>query len=254
MNSFLRPAVALVYSAVLAVSLTLAPPAHASPLTIVSTISGCYDCLSFDTPALIVNNTSGGALANAQLVLKGYQGANDGYSETVSLGNLAAGSTNFVWGSLPGVSNATVPHNLSADDYDDEFIGTSYIIPSSNCGNSGGCVSGGGPQWYALVGNFSLTFTATVSGGAFNGDSVFSVFSPTSNATGGFVSFEGLDTSGYSEQPCCDIHTGAITGDLANIALGTPPTTSVAEPGAFGVFGFGLLMLCWFVGMRRRIA
>jgi len=235
------------------VLLTHAPLAHATPTTIVSTISGCYDCLTFDTPALIINNTSGGTLTNAQLVLKGYQGDNNGISETVSLGTLAAGSTNFVWGSLPGVSNATTPYNLSAYDYDDEFIGTSYIIPSTNCGSTAGCVSGGGPQWYADVGNFSLTFTATVTGGTFDGQSVFSVFSPISNATGSFISFEGLDASGYSEQPCCDIHSGAITGDLANIALGTPPA-SVPEPAALGVFGFGLLLIGWFVGMRRRIA
>ncbi|MEO8809331.1 MAG: hypothetical protein ABI386_03695 [Rhodanobacter sp.] len=252
MKAFLSPAMALLYSAALGMLLTLAPQAHASPLTIVSTISGCYDCLQYDTPALIINNTSGGDLANAQLVLKGYQGANNGYSETVNLGNLSTGSTNLIWGSLPGVSSATVPHNLAAYDYDDEFIGTSYVIQDPTCGNSGGCVSGGGAQWYALVGNFNLTFTATVSGGMFDGQTVFSVFSPSSNATGGFVAFLGLDPSGYSEQPCCDIHTGAITGDLANIALGTPPITSVAEPADLGVFGFGLLLIWGFLGVRRR--
>ena len=253
MKAFFRPAMALIYSAVMGILLIHAPLAHASPVTLVSTISGCYDCLDFDTPGLVINNTSGGTLTNAQLVLKGYQGLNIGISETVSLGSLAAGSTNFVWGSLPGVSNATVPYNLSAYDYDDEFIGTSHIIPSTNCGSTAGCVSGGGPQWYADVGNFSLTFTATVSGGAFDSQSVFAVFSPASNATGGFISFEGLDPSGYSEQPCCDIHSGGLTGDLANITLGTPPA-SVPEPAALTVFGFGLLLIGAFVGMRRRIA
>ena len=252
MKVIVRTSMTLCYSAVIAILVTLAPLANATPTTVVSTISGCYDCLEFDTAALIINNTSGGTLTNAQLVLKGYQGDNNGYSETVSLGTLGAGSTNLVWGSLPGVSNATVPHNLSAYDYDDEFIGTSYIIPSSNCGNSAGCVSGGGTQWYALVGNFGLTFTAIISGGAFDGQSVFSVFSPTSNATGGFVSFLGLDPSGYSEQPCCDIHSGTITGDLANIALGTPPT-SVPEPATLGTFGFGLLLIGAFITMRRRL-
>lgn len=228
-----------------------AAAAHAT--TIVSTISGCYDCLSFDTPSIIINNTSGGTVTNAKLVLAGYQADNNGYSETVNLGNLSAGSTDFTWGSLPGVSSSTTPHNLSAYDYDDEFIGTSYIIPTTDCGSSSGCAPGGGPQWYAQVGNFGLTFTAIISGGAYNGQAIFSVFSPTSNATGSFVSFEGLDAAGFSEQPCCDVHSGSVTGTLANIYLGTPPS-SVPEPSALGIFGLGTLLIGVLTGLRRRIS
>ena len=210
-------------------------PAHA---TTVATISGCYDCGVFDTPSLIFNNTTGGTLTNAQLVLSGYQGDNNGLSATVNLGTLGAGSTQFFWGSLPGVSSSTSPGNLTAYDYDDQYIGTSKIINDPTCGG-GGCAPGGGPQWYADVGNFKVTFTAKVSGGAFNGDSVFSVFSPATNATGGFVGWEGLSPGGFSESPLYDVHTGVVTGDLANIDLGVPPT-GAPEPATLSLLALGV--------------
>jgi len=216
--------------------------------TTVATISGCYDCGVFDTASLIFNNTTGGTLQNATMVLRGYQALNNGIVETVDLGNLGAGSTQFFWGSLPGVSSATSPGILSAYDYDDEYFGTPDIIPDPTCGGSG-CAAGGGPQWYADVGNFSVTFTATVSGGIYDGQSVFSVFSPNSNATGGFVGWEGLDPNGYSESPLYDVHTGVVTGDLANIDLGLPPPPSVPEPISLALFGAGIAGLA---GLRRR--
>ena len=205
--------------------------------TTVATISGCYDCGVFDTPSLIFNNTTGGTLTNAQVVLHGYQGQNSGLSAVVSLGTLSGGSTQVYWGSLPGVSSSTSPGNLTAYDYDDEYLGTAAIISDPTCGG-GGCAPGGGSQWYADVGNFNVTFTATVSGGLYNGDSVYSVFSPNSNATGGFVGWEGLDQNGYSESPLYDVHTGVVTGDLANIDLGVP---GVPEPATWAMMliGFG---------------
>ena len=218
--------------------------AHA---TTVATVSGCYDCGVFDTASLIFNNTTGGTLTNAQIALSGYQGQNNKLSATVALGNLGGGSTQFFWGNLPNVSSATSPGNLTAYDYDDEYIGTSAVINDPTCGGTG-CALGGGPQWYAQVGNFSVTFTAVVSGGVYDGQSVYSVFSPSSNATGGFVGWEALDSNGYSESPLYDVHTGVVTGDLANIDLGVPPPP-IPEPTDLALMMVGVGMVA---AMRRR--
>jgi len=233
----------------------LALSASAPAGTVVATIGGCYDCGVYDTPSLIFDNTTGGTLNNAQILLTGYQGLNLGQTATVNLGALAGGSTQIFWGSLPGVSGATSAFNLTGYDYDDDFVGTSHILPNSgataNCG--GTCVSGGGPTWYAQTGNFSVTFTATVSGGTYNGDAVYSVFSPTTNATGGFVGWQGLDANGFSEQSF-DAHTGIITGHLADISLGVPPPPTSApeiDP-ATAAGGLVLLLGSLMVLLGRR--
>jgi hypothetical protein len=225
-----------------ALSFGAATPASA---TTVATIDGCYDCVVFDTPTLIIHNSTGGVMSGAQMVLHGYQGDNNGISLTVGLGNLGTGATTLNWGSLPGVSGATTPGNLAAYDYDDEYIGTALQIPTTDCGQPvAGCVAGGGPQWYAQTGNFDVTFTAIIQGGTYDGQSVFSVFSPTTNATGHFVGWEGLDEQGFSESPY-DVHSDVITGNMANIDLGVPPPPGgVPEPGVWalmlmGFFGAG---------------
>ena len=228
-------------------SLAAVTPAEA---VTVATISGCYDCGVFDTPSLIFNNTTGGTLTSAQMVLNGFQGQNNGLAATVDLGTLSAGSTQFFWGTLPGVPSGTTPGNLTAYDYDDQYINTSAIINDPTCGGAG-CAAGGGPQWYAQVGNFSVTFTALVSGGTFNGQSVFSVFSPVTNATGSFVGWEGLDPNGFSESPAWDVHTGIVTGDLANIDLGVPPPVPEPESYALMLAGFAAM---GFVARRRKVA
>ncbi|HLZ75020.1 PEP-CTERM sorting domain-containing protein [Phenylobacterium sp.] len=233
-------------------TLAMVTPASA---TTVATIDGCYDCLSqFDTPVLVIQNSTGGTLNNAKMVLHGYQGVNNGISLTVNLGNLGAGSTQLSWGSLPGVDGSTSAGNLAAYDYDDEYHDPSpYHINDPLCGQPAnvGCVDGGGSYWYAQPGNFDVTFTATVSGGLYDTDAVFAVFSPTTNATGHFVGWEGLDQKGFSESPF-DVHSGVITGDLANIDLGVPPPPGVPEPAVWG------LMLMGFFGagsmLRRRRA
>ena len=217
----------------------------------VATINGCYDCLSGDTPGLQFNVPVGISLTGAQMVITGYNGINTGLTATVNLGTIGSGLTNAVWGSLPGVSGSLTPGNMTAGDYDDQYIGTSHILPNSgataNCG--GTCVSGGGPQWYADVGSFTITFTATISGGVNDGKAVFSVFSDAVNATGGFVPWVGLDQNGFSEQPCCDIHSGGITNDLANIDLGTPPAVPI--PAALPLFATGIGGL-GLLGWRRK--
>ena len=129
------------------------------------------------------------------------------------------------------------PGNLTAYDYDDEWGNT----PSSY--TNAACVVG--PSLCSDVGNFSVTFTATISGGTFDGSPVFSVFSPTSNYTGGFVGWEGLDPNGVSET-VYDEHSGTFSGTMAIEQIGTPPT--VPEPASLALIATSLLGL----GVVRR--
>jgi hypothetical protein len=71
---------------------------------------------------------------------------------------------------------------------------------------------------------------------------IFSVFSPNSNATGGFVGWEGLNQNGFSESPF-DIHQGQVTDRLADISLGVPP---VPEPSTWA------MMILGFMAYRRK--
>lgn len=206
--------------------------AEASP-TLVATISGAYDACAFDTPCLVFHNTTGFDFTNVQMVLKGYGAGtlNNGLSQTVSLADMAASTdTNVVW--LAGGSAG----QFFIYDYDDSY-GFQATCPFPGAVNAGLC---------AQVGNFSVTFTAM-----WNSQPIFSVFSPTTNASGGFVGWEGIDPNGWSENPLYDVHTGSLEGVLANIYVGTPP--SVPEPGALGMFGLGALMIGLFVRRHRRI-
>jgi hypothetical protein len=133
-----------------------------------------------------------------------------------------------IWG---GVIAQQSP--LFVYDYDDTAAGTHACPP--NPINAGLC---------GIPGNFHVTFTAT-----WNGQSIFSQFSPASNATGGFVPWEGLNAAGVSEDPCCDFHSGSVTGTLAYIDVGTPPP--VPEPITLSILGVGLAGLSL---VRRRKA
>ena len=106
----------------------------------------------------------------------------------------------------------------------------------------------GGGGLCSLVGNFKVTFTATISGGTFNGDPVFSVFSPTTNFTGGFVGWQGLDQNGLSETTF-DQHSGSFSGTMAIIQIGTPPATPEPSTWAMMLIGFGGL---GFAAYRAR--
>ena len=150
----------------------------------------------YDTPALTIHNTSGGTFEERVNILARLPSRNSELPRhsAINLGNLAAGDTTEIWGFLPGHGNypSSGPGgNLASYDYDDEWGNT----PSGY--TNGNCVVGG--SLCSLVGNFSVTFNATVVGGTFNGDAVTSVFSPTTNYTGGFVGWEGLDPTGLSE-------------------------------------------------------
>ena len=202
--------------------------AHA---TTVATIVGAYDDHVYDTPELQITNSSGGTLTNIKMVLHGYQSGtlNFGLTQTANLNDIADGTTSIIdWGSIPGSPGGIAPGNLTSYDYDDEWGNTppGYTTPN--------CVVGG--SLCSLVGNFSVTLTATISGGTFNGDPVFSVFSPTNNFTGGFVGWEGLDPTGLSETTF-DQHHGTFSGTMAVVQIGTPP---VPEPATWTLMLVGL--------------
>jgi hypothetical protein len=191
----------------------------------VATISGGYDLDSYDTPELIFNNSTNYDFTNAQMVLTPYQPGTDDYTtapQTVSLGTLSANTNSqVIWGSGgPFFSN----------DFDDHW-GNDLSNPA--------CVQ---PYPYCtLVGNFKVTFTATWANPAYNagaGTQISSVFSPTTNATGGFVGWEGLDPSGLAET-VYDDHTGPITGTLAYIDVG-PPMSPTPEPGTWALMLLGV--------------
>ena len=204
----MKSLLAFAATAAFAVASVAALPASAH----VATISGAYDDTShgepYDTIELFFNNTSAFAFTGVTLTLDGYQPGSSSYGlvQSRSIPDIAAGGTSeYVW------TEPTVAGNLFSYDYDD----------------SNGV-------YYNLVGNFRVTFTAT-----WDGLSIFSVFSHTSNVTGGFVPFEGLDPLGYAET-VYDDHSGTPGGVLAYIDVGKP---GVPEPAAWALMlaGFGLV-------------
>lgn len=222
-----------------AAAMFAAIPAHA---TVVATIVGAYDFSAYDTPELDITNTSGGTLTNVSMVLKGYQSGtlNFGVTQTVALPDEGAGLNKIVWGSIPGAPSGTTPKNLTAYDYDDEWGNTPPGYTNPNCVVGGSLCS--------LVGNFSVVLTATISGGMFDGKPVFAVFSPTTNFTGGFVGWQGLDPTGLSETTY-DQHSGSFSGTMAVVQIGSPP---VPEPATWTLMILGI----GAVGgvLRRRAA
>ena len=77
-----------------------------------------------------------------------------------------------------------------------------------------------------------------------------SVFTPSNNASGGFVGWEGLNPAGLSET-VYDDHVASPHGVLANIYIGAP-ISGTPEPMTWVmmVAGFGLVG----VAVRRRAA
>ncbi len=109
-----------------------------------------------------------------------------------------------------------------------------------------------GNGYCSYVGNFSVVFTATWNNPAYGpgGTEISSVFSPATNATGGFVGWEGLDPSGLSETTYDD-HVGTPNGILANIYVGAP---AVPEPATWTVMLVGLGGLGAMLRSGRRKA
>jgi hypothetical protein len=212
---------------------------------IVATIVGAYNLSAYDTPELIItNNLADGSLTGLNLALQGYQGLNNGVSQNVPLTGVSiapGASYNVVWGSIPGAPAGMTPGNLTAYDYDDEWGNTPSGYTNSGCTVTSSLCS--------VVGNFKVTLTGTISGGVYNGSPVYSVFSPNSNYTGGFVGWQGLDPTGLSETNYDD-HSGTFNGTMAIIQIGTPPAPGPV-PGA-GLAGLAALALAGLYARARR--
>jgi len=232
-----------------AVAMVLAGGAQsANALTLVSNIDGCYDCVVYDTPSLQIHNTTSGpdagTFTNVQLTVTPYQPGTLTFglaAQSRSLADIASGTTGtFSW--LDGYAG-TIRGDLFSYDFDDSYGNTPGGYTNANCVV--------GSSLCSLVGNFKVTFTATVSGGTFNGQPIFAEFSPTTNLTGGFLGWEGLDPTGLSES-IYDQHstsTSTVNGGLADIYLGTPPSTPLPAALPLFVTGLGGLAL---LGRRRK--
>ena len=261
--------------------LMLSQSAQAS--TLVSTIVGAYDngcsatgCLpsapatgishfasyvpagtNADTPSLFIYNPTGTSYTNVSLKLTGYNGLNNGVTQTVTLPGTdsIAPHTAFklVWGT--GAS-------LFVYDYDDEK-GQTVLSTTANHGNGPTTPASGGAPVCAAVGaglcaqtgNFDVQFSANLGAtpisSNFSDNPAGANGSPYGNVPNIFVPWEGISPEGWSES-FADNHSGTTPGVLANVFTGTGHTggSAIPEPASLALFGAGLGALA--LTRRRR--
>ena len=117
-------------------------------------------------------------------------------------------------------------------------------------GHSCGSGSGTATSLCAYVGNFDVSFAATLNGGP-----IAANFSPDNTQDGGnvansFVGWQGLDAYGLSETHA-DAHSLSFPGTLAIITVGTSGSQQVPEPGTLAILGVGLGALARWRRRRR---
>ena len=164
-----------------------------------------------DIAYITITNTGAAAFTNVTLSGTKYQDYTT--TDTVALPDIAAGTT------------------LASSSFDLPFSEAQYSYGNGNDVDEG------------ELGNFSLLFSALQ-----NGQAVTATFSPTTNASGGFVGFEGYDARG-----------NASDGEFNVTTLATIPATvaphglpAVPEPSQFAGMGLGLFSLAGLMLRARR--
>ena len=115
---------------------------------------------------------------------------------------------------------------------------------------------------------FTFNGTAFNAGSANTGDLVFdsagnlTSFLIGNNCTPGSCTVDGITNQWWIDPPSNTVSSslfysnqgfdGFGVGDVTFSLAGVPPSSSVPEPGALGMFGFGALLLGVFVSRRRR--